>query len=373
VQSQAAHGTGDVDSTFGLDLGKYRAGGAVDPVFGLDLSKYRAAPKRGEIDPVTGLDLSEFAEPKASAPAEQHRPGEIDPVTGLDLSKYAQADQQAPQRQQQPAPGPSSWGDMAQQFGVGVGRGVTGLANALIPPNPFSSNEGPAPPIFGARVPDIESNPPAPKDFQGRVARRVGEFVPGLALGGGGGVARQLLPMLGGAVGSQALEDVAPESLKGTAAMVGGAAGGGLSVAAQRRAGLFGNAPPLTGEFTQKPFAPGVNPEEMPEPAGPTSSTGVGGPTFPVKTAADAKAVAGAFCKAADAAGGTLTPAFTNRFIDEIGKVAPQTGAGQLVAGETPVAALVRRMNEGAGDLPPLRDQPLSLQAAQEIDEALGN
>lgn len=124
--------------------------------------------------------------------------------------------------------GSSTWGDLGTQLRVGVERGVTGIANALIPPNPFSLQRGPAPPIGGLQVPEIEPNAPAPKDFSGRAARRIGEFVPGAALGGGG-VVRQGLMTLGGALGSQVAEDAAPDSLKPLAATAGGIIGGGLA------------------------------------------------------------------------------------------------------------------------------------------------
>jgi hypothetical protein len=88
-------------------------------------------------------------------------------------------------------------------------------------------------------------------------------------------------------------------------------------------------------------------------------------PTTPA-TAAGAKAVAAAYYQRAEAAGGTLTPQFTNRFIDSVHAASPQTAAGQAVAGENAVTGLAARLEA-------LRDQPMSLQGAQEVDEALGN
>lgn len=88
-------------------------------------------------------------------------------------------------------------------------------------------------------------------------------------------------------------------------------------------------------------------------------------PSSPPTTAAEARAVASNYYRQADALGGDLTPQFTNSFIDSAEKIAPQTEEGRIVTGDTAVTSLVDRMQG-------LRDHPLTLQAAQEIDEALG-
>lgn len=82
------------------------------------------------------------------------------------------------------------------------------------------------------------------------------------------------------------------------------------------------------------------------------------------KTAAEAKSIASAYYDKAERDGGTLTPAFANKFVEAANRLAPQSEAGLAVAGETPITAL-------AGRLEALRDQPISLRGAQEIDEAL--
>lgn len=84
------------------------------------------------------------------------------------------------------------------------------------------------------------------------------------------------------------------------------------------------------------------------------------------KTSADAKAIASAYYAKADAAGGTLLPDFTNRFIDKAESIAPQTTEGRAIAGDTAITGLVDRIQA-------LRDQPISLAGAQEIDESLGD
>lgn len=86
----------------------------------------------------------------------------------------------------------------------------------------------------------------------------------------------------------------------------------------------------------------------------------------PAKTSQDFKDLASASYKAADEAGGVLTPDVTNGFIAKAKEVLPQTEAGKLVAGNSEVSDLVGRI-EG------LSGQPLSLKAAQEIDEHLGD
>lgn len=64
--------------------------------------------------------------------------------------------------------------------------------------------------------------------------------------------------------------------------------------------------------------------------------------------------------------GGVLKPEFTNSFIDEISKLSPQTQAGKIMAGSDD--ALTRITERANG----LRDKPISLAEAQEIDEYLG-
>lgn len=67
----------------------------------------------------------------------------------------------------------------------------------------------------------------------------------------------------------------------------------------------------------------------------------------------------------ADQKGGVLTPEFTNNFVDEAKSISPQTEAGKIVAGDSTLTQLNDRMDA-------LRDKPITLAAAQEIDEGLG-
>lgn len=84
------------------------------------------------------------------------------------------------------------------------------------------------------------------------------------------------------------------------------------------------------------------------------------------KTSQAAKAIASRYYKQAAETGGQLTPQFTNSFIDTAKQLAPQTEEGALFAGETPITSLTNKAEL-------LRDRPLSLPAAQEIDEHLGS
>jgi hypothetical protein len=84
------------------------------------------------------------------------------------------------------------------------------------------------------------------------------------------------------------------------------------------------------------------------------------------KTVQAAKAVADEYYALAKSSGGELTPQFTNKFVDSIGKLAPQTAEGRVFAGDTPITTLAQRANA-------LRDKPLTLQGVQEIDESLGD
>ena len=83
-------------------------------------------------------------------------------------------------------------------------------------------------------------------------------------------------------------------------------------------------------------------------------------------SAEDLKATASQLYKKADEVGGILKPDVTNKFVDDVLSELPQTKMGKAVIGETPVTKLTQRIQN-------LRNQPMTLQAAQEIDEALGD
>lgn len=87
--------------------------------------------------------------------------------------------------------------------------------------------------------------------------------------------------------------------------------------------------------------------------------------TVPTTSKETAKAASDLYAKAAQE-GGTLTPDFTNRFIDEVSKIAPQTEKGKILAGDNAVTSALERIEK-------FRGTPTTLAEAQEIDEILGS
>jgi hypothetical protein len=164
--------------------------------------------------------------------------------------------------------------------------------------------------------------------------------------------------------------------------------------------GTFDRRAPLSPEFLQNPLGPSMEYRQMPEPDGPASATGVPSkeppiemhavpnaeppapppagpaeaaaptPSGPINTAAGAKAVANAKYTQAEQLGGTLTPQFTDKFLDSISAADKQTGAGRATSGPTELSQLVDRYTNGPDAI---KGQPLSLRSAQEIDEGLGD
>jgi hypothetical protein len=83
-------------------------------------------------------------------------------------------------------------------------------------------------------------------------------------------------------------------------------------------------------------------------------------------TADDLKTYASAQYNKANQLGGELKPQVADRFVDQLQSIRPQTAAGQIISGEDELSKLIERAQE-------LRGKPISLQAAQEIDEGLGD
>ena len=84
-----------------------------------------------------------------------------------------------------------------------------------------------------------------------------------------------------------------------------------------------------------------------------------------VMTADEIRKASGALYQRAEQKGGTLTAETTNKFINDIQNLKPQTRAGQIVTGESEFTKVVDRFND-------LRDQNITLAEAQELDEYLG-
>ena len=111
---------------------------------------------------------------------------------------------------------------------------------------------------------------------------------------------------------------------------------------------------------------PIVKPETPPPASAPAA------PTVPADlgpapgTSAYAKQVASNYYKIADQSGGTLSPQFTNKFVDSVAAADKQTEAGRATVGQTEVNKLADRLQA-------IKDQPMTLQAAQEVDEGIGS
>lgn len=85
----------------------------------------------------------------------------------------------------------------------------------------------------------------------------------------------------------------------------------------------------------------------------------------PTLGADDIKALSSQAYKAADANGGILKPHVTDKFIDSVDNLRPQTSVGQALSGND-------ALSEVSKALQPFRGKTLTLQSAQEIDEILG-
>ena len=85
-----------------------------------------------------------------------------------------------------------------------------------------------------------------------------------------------------------------------------------------------------------------------------------------IPNADELRAQASTLYQKADKLGGNLKTEFTDEFLDKVQGLRPQTEAGKILAGDSPFTKVVDRIDE-------LRGKPLSLQAAQEIDEFLGD
>lgn len=85
----------------------------------------------------------------------------------------------------------------------------------------------------------------------------------------------------------------------------------------------------------------------------------------PIKTSDDIKALASGFYKDAETKGGILKPEFINKFVEKVDSLKPQTEHGKIIVGDTALTSLSDRIAA-------LKNKPTSLQAAQEMDEGLG-
>ena len=86
----------------------------------------------------------------------------------------------------------------------------------------------------------------------------------------------------------------------------------------------------------------------------------------PIPNADDLRVKAHGLYAEAEKAGGVLKPQFMDDVLDDLHKITPQTEAGTIMSGENPLSKVIKRMEL-------LRGKPVSLRAAQEIDEGLGD
>lgn len=86
----------------------------------------------------------------------------------------------------------------------------------------------------------------------------------------------------------------------------------------------------------------------------------------PELTSEAVKAMASDLYSNAEKIGGVLRPQVTNNFLNKLNKMVPQTPAGKALAGDSPFTKIVTRITT-------LKNKPLSLREAQEIDEFLSD
>jgi hypothetical protein len=120
---------------------------------------------------------------------------------------------------------------------------------------------------------------------------------------------------------------------------------------------MSGVPDPLLGRALDQGRPPAEPPPGVPPPVSSPAGT-------PASTAG-AKTIASQYYKIADDNGGTLTPRFTDKWLDTITKSAEQSDWGKAAAGTNPVVDLIARLQAQRG-------QPMSLAAMQEVDQAIG-
>jgi hypothetical protein len=85
-----------------------------------------------------------------------------------------------------------------------------------------------------------------------------------------------------------------------------------------------------------------------------------------VPSSEEIREAGGQLFKIADQKGGVLKPEISDKFFDKVLSIRPQSEAGRVFKGQSPVSAIL-------DDIPSLKGKPLTLQAAKEVDEALGD
>lgn len=89
-------------------------------------------------------------------------------------------------------------------------------------------------------------------------------------------------------------------------------------------------------------------------------------PNTPKVSSEDFRQLARNSYKVAEEKGGVLKPEFTNQFVGEIEKLKPQTEIGKIVGGDSAFTKVVNKISA-------IKDKPITLEGAQELDEILGD
>jgi hypothetical protein len=291
-----------------------------------------------------------------SPEGKKYRVNAPDGATQADAINYIQRKQDAPQQQkQQPSePLDTSTGrtvfDQAMQGGTfGFSDEISDRIGALIASQMMGKpyNEM----LETARTGTKER---LDKQLQDRPVLSIASNIAGGLVTGGAGAATKT----GTAVGnSLRTGNLAARAAKGAAA---GAASG-----AAYGAGTADEGERLSGAGTGALVGGALGA------AAPVASAGLSklntalGKYSPIPNADDLRKVASQSYKLAEQKGGILKPEFTNQFVDEIQKLKPQTEIGKIVGGDSPFTKVVEKVSA-------IRDKPITLEAAQELDELLG-
>lgn len=84
-----------------------------------------------------------------------------------------------------------------------------------------------------------------------------------------------------------------------------------------------------------------------------------------IPTSDEIRKHAGDLFQQAERTGGILKPEFTDKFVDVVERMKPQTEIGQIVGGDSAFTKVVDKLSQ-------IRGRPMTLNAAQELDELLG-
>lgn len=99
---------------------------------------------------------------------------------------------------------------------------------------------------------------------------------------------------------------------------------------------------------------------------GAAQKTAQGAKKIPIPRSEEIRAKSSELYKLADQQGGVLKPSFMDNFIAKVSSKQPQTSLGKAMEGQSPVVDMIDALQ-------PFKGQPLTLEAAREADEILGD